>query len=147
MKIEGVYRTAGPFAIIALQGDEDSRPSVFFDDSRSDNADHSGMPAVARENNPVGLRGLHVLEHLARLIEGLVVELLTLRVELFELSRNCVRRVLVVAHEELDAAHRVAHPAGRVQPGRQNESHATGRHELALKARCPDHRPQADVAR
>ena len=62
-------------------------------------------------------------EHaLPRLVQHRAVDVLAPRVQLLQLARDAVGLVLVGGQQQLDAAQRVAEPAHRVEPRREDEA-------------------------
>src|SRR5215211_4760990 len=104
------------------------------------------MPVFAGKYDSVCLRGIELLKHFASLVERFMVELLPPSVELLELARDCVCFVLVFAHEELHAAHRMADSSRGVEARGENKTDTTRGHQLARQACRANHRSQSDVS-
>ena len=87
------------------------------------------------------------VDQLARARERRAIDLLPLAIELLELARDRVRLVIVLRHQQLDAAQRVAEAPDGVQSRREDEADASRGERLALEPRRANERAQAGVRR
>ena len=122
------------------------RPCSSISRERHD-ADHARVPPVLREDDTV--RGVEVerLDELARARERPAIDFLAVAIELLQLARDRVRLVLVLGHQELDAAQRVAEPAHGIEPRGEDEADAARIERLSLEPGRADEGANALVGR
>ena len=138
MQIEARDAPARALADVAVEGDQEGGPAVSLDHARGDDADHAGMPALAREHEAgIALQVGGLLDLLQRLVEHALVERLPLDVEPLEplRQRGGLRRV--VAEQEPEPVGGVADPSRRVEPGPEDEAEMAGADLLAGEAARP----------
>src|SRR5688500_4202389 len=104
------------------------------------------MPSLVREDDPEHFVEIELKHFLSCLQERRVIQLLPLVVQLLELPGDGVRLVLILAEQELHAAHGVAQPPRRIESGRQYEANAAGGQLLSVEAGGSDQRAHSDVS-
>ena len=143
VEIEAGDAPARALADVAVEGDEERRPAVALHHARGDDADHAGMPAVAREHEAgVALQVGDLLDLLERLVEDPLVQRLPLDVEPLQPPRQRGGLVRIVGEQEPEPVGRVADPARGVEPGPEDEAEVAGAELLAGEPAGLDQRAQ-----
>src|SRR5689334_22072755 len=103
------------------------------------------MPSLLCEHDSIRRRRIELQNHLARFDESCTIELLALRVQLFELARNRVCLVLIRRQEKLHALQRASDPARCVESWTEDVADSSGSDRPSLESGSANHRPQSDV--
>src|SRR5689334_10279353 len=109
VQIELWNRSTGSFPLVVGQCDEHRWSPKLFDQSRSDDPDHTRMPCVIGQDDREPLIEIHRQHTLARLLQRLMIDLLAPGVQFLELARDDVRLVFIAGKQKLDAANGVTH--------------------------------------
>lgn len=96
VKIEARYASSRSLAIWAIESDQHHWPAELFDETRRDDADDSRMPFIRGEDDAERVREIETYDHFPGIVKNLSVDLLTVDVEFFELSRDDVCVVVVL---------------------------------------------------
>ena len=144
VEIEAGDAPARSLADVAVEGDQEGRPAVALHHPRGDDADHAGMPAIAREHEAgIALRVGGPLDLLQRLVEDALVQRLPLDVEPLQPPRQRGGLRRVVAEQQPEPVGGVSDPAGGVEPGTENEAEVAGADLLAGEPGRLDQRAHA----
>ena len=146
VKIELRNRAAGSLALVARERDQHCRSSEFFDQSRSDDTDHSWMPVVVGQNDREHFVEVHRQDFFAGLLQCHAIYVLAPLIQLLQLAGNRVGLVLILCEQQLHSPNRVPEPARRIEPGRQYEPDSAGRELLSIETGGPQQRAHSDVA-
>src|SRR4026208_488248 len=91
------------------------------------------MPRLVRQHNSEYFVEVELQHSLTRLLERRAVDLLPLVIQLLQLAGDCIRRVLVLAHQQLHTPDRVSQPPGGIEPGSEYEADPAGGQLLSIQ--------------
>src|SRR2546423_3448142 len=89
---------------------------------------------------------MELVDHVARFIENLTVEALPALVHFLQLAGDDVGVMLVLAHQQLDAANGVTESADGVESGCENEAYSAGGERLPVETGGTNQCAQPEVA-
>ena len=119
VQIKRIRRTAAAAALPFMHGDHDHRAAVFFHQPSRHNADHPGVPALARNHeHPVPLPGRVRFQGPAGSSKNFQLCLLAFGVDFRQAGRNAGSLFLIAAQKQFQCDGCIVHTARRIQARR-----------------------------